>query len=67
MWHEWSFGGVLVSPYLVAAGFALLATLAARTLLRHTPLGRWIWHEALFDLALFIVLMGVVVALMSQS
>jgi hypothetical protein len=29
-----------------------------------TPLGRWIWHEALFDAALFVCVLYLVVRLL---
>ncbi len=64
MWHEWSLGGVLVSPFLPAAVLALALTFGLRALLRAAGLGRWIWHEALFDCALFVCVLGVVVAVL---
>lgn len=66
-WHEWSLGGVLVSPFLIATLLALGLTFGLRMLLLRTPLARWIWHEALFDLALFVALLGAVVSLMAQA
>ncbi|MNO10178.1 efflux system membrane protein [compost metagenome] len=57
-------GGVLLSPFLIYVVLALAVTAAVRLLLRLTPLGRWIWHEALFDCALFVcVLTGVTLGL----
>ena len=50
--REWSMGGVLLSPFLIYVLLALLVTGALRLLLRLTPVGRWIWHEALFYCAL---------------
>jgi hypothetical protein len=50
--REWSVGGVLLSPFLIDVLLALLVTGALRMVLRLTPVGRWIWHEALFDCAL---------------
>jgi hypothetical protein len=44
--REWSFGGVLLSPFLVYAVLALLATGAVRAVLHRSGLSRWIWHEA---------------------
>lgn len=66
-WHEWSLGGVLVSPFLIATLLALGLTLGLRLMLQRTPLARWVWHEALFDLALFVALLGAVVTLMAQA
>ncbi|GBL55353.1 efflux system membrane protein [Pseudomonas citronellolis] len=39
---------------------ALALTIALRKLLQATPAGRWIWHEALFDCALFTLLLAAV-------
>ncbi|MDD2057849.1 DUF1656 domain-containing protein [Pseudomonas sp. GD03860] len=58
--REWSLGGVLLSPFLIYVVLALLVTGVVRLLLRLTPLGRWIWHEALFDCALFICVLTLV-------
>lgn len=58
--HEWALGGVLLSPFLLYALLALLLTGALRLLLRLTPIGRWIWHEALFDCALFVCILTLV-------
>ncbi|HWD31828.1 DUF1656 domain-containing protein [Pseudomonas caricapapayae] len=58
--REWALGGVLLSPFLIYVVLALVLTGAVRLLLRLTPLGRWIWHEALFDCALFICVLTLV-------
>ncbi|MFK0089284.1 DUF1656 domain-containing protein [Pseudomonas sp. NPDC090755] len=58
--REWGLGGVLLSPFLIYVLLALALTGAVRLLLRLTPLGRWIWHEALFDCALFICVLTLV-------
>ncbi|WP_191830837.1 DUF1656 domain-containing protein [Pseudomonas fluorescens] len=58
--REWALGGVLLSPFLIYVVLALVLTAAVRLLLRLTPLGRWIWHEALFDCALFICVLTLV-------
>ncbi|KIU49405.1 MULTISPECIES: DUF1656 domain-containing protein [Pseudomonas] len=58
--REWAMGGVLLSPFLIYAVLALLLTFAVRLLLRLTPLGRWVWHEALFDTALFVCILALV-------
>jgi len=39
---------------------ALLATGALRLLLGLLPAGRWIWHEALFDCALYVCVLTVI-------
>ncbi|MHA6193493.1 DUF1656 domain-containing protein [Pseudomonas wadenswilerensis] len=58
--REWALGGVLLSPFLLYVLLALLLTGLLRLLLRLTPLGRWIWHEALFDCALFVCVLTLV-------
>ncbi|MFQ6575997.1 DUF1656 domain-containing protein [Pseudomonas sp. UM16] len=58
--REWALGGVLLSPFLIYVLLALVLTGAVRLLLRLTPLGRWIWHEALFDCALFMCVLTLV-------
>lgn len=47
--HEWSLGGVLLSPMAAYAVLALLLTGMLRLGLQRIGLSRWIWHEALFD------------------
>ncbi|MNP78745.1 efflux system membrane protein [compost metagenome] len=51
---------MLLSPFLIYVLLALVLTGAVRLLLRLTPVGRWIWHEALFDCALFICVLTLV-------
>ncbi|EPL15109.1 DUF1656 domain-containing protein [Pseudomonas sp. TH05] len=58
--REWSLGGILLSPFLIYVVLALLLTGALRMLLRITPLGRWIWHEALFDCALYVCVLTLI-------
>lgn len=58
--HEWALGGILLSPFLIDVLLALLVTGAVRVLIRVTPLGRWIWHEALFDCALFVCVLTLI-------
>ena len=52
--REWALGGVLLSPFLIYVLLALVLTGLLRFVVQATPLGRWIWHEALFDAALFV-------------
>ncbi len=56
--REWALGGVLLSPFLIYVLLALLCT----GLLRFGLLARWIWHEALFDTALFVCVLAALVA-----
>lgn len=58
--REWALGGVLLSPFLIYVLLSLVVTGAVHLLLHLTPLGRWIWHKALFDCALFICVLTLV-------
>ncbi|MNZ93315.1 efflux system membrane protein [compost metagenome] len=61
--REWALAGVLFSPFVIYVLLAMLLTGLLRQLIRRTPLAGWIWHEALFDSALFVcVLAGVTAA-----
>lgn len=57
---ELPLGGVYISPMFLYALLALALTIVLRKLLQATPAGRWIWHEALFDCALFTLLLAAV-------
>lgn len=61
--REWSLGGVLLSPLLIYALAALLVTGVLRLALQRLGLARWIWHEALFDTALYACVLSVLVAI----
>jgi len=54
--------GVLVSPMLVWCGLALVATGLVRWAMDRHGLYRFVWHKPLFDLALFVIVLGGVVA-----
>ncbi|KAF1071521.1 MAG: Protein AaeX [Pseudomonas citronellolis] len=58
MLTEWPLGGVYLSPLFIYALAALGLTFVLRRLLQLTPFGRLIWHEALFDCALFVLLLA---------
>ena len=62
--REWELGGVLLSPFLIYVLMALALTGVLRLVVHATPLGRWIWHEALFDTALFVFVLFLVVRLL---
>ncbi|BAN49901.1 DUF1656 domain-containing protein [Metapseudomonas resinovorans] len=61
--REWALGGVLLSPFLLYAVLALLVTGVLRVVLAKLGLARWIWHEALFDCALYVCVLAALVAL----
>lgn len=62
--HEWAWGGVYFSPMFIYTLLALLVTFAVRLSIQATPLKRWIWHEALFDTALFVLMLSGITAWM---
>ena len=62
--HEFGWGGVFLSPLFIYAVLALGLTVVLRLLLQATPFGRWIWHEALFEGALYACLCAGLILLM---
>ena len=63
---EIDLAGVYVPYLLVAAALAFLVSVPLRRVLAWTGFYRLVWHRALFDLALFVVLLGAVTALTSK-
>ena len=59
---ELDVNGVFLSPVLVSAVLAYLASLAVRRLLGLVGAYRVVWHPALFDTALFVIIWAVVAA-----
>jgi len=59
---EFDLNGVFLSPVLVSAVIALLASVLVRRMLAIAGLYRIVWHPALFDAALFVVLWAAVAA-----
>jgi len=57
---EINIGGVYVPAALVWAGAAFVLSLLAERVLAHAGCYRLIWHRALFDLALFVILWGAI-------
>lgn len=64
--REWALGGVLLSPMLLYALLALLLTGVLRLALQRLGAARWIWHEALFDCALYVCVLAALVAVLSR-
>lgn len=60
---EFDLHGIFVPALLVWSVLALLANALLRRLLQHLGLYRLIWHRPLFDLALFVILLGLITAL----
>ncbi len=64
--REWSLGGVLLSPFLIYVLLALLLTGLLRFGLQWVGLARWIWHEALFDCALYVCVLAALTAVLGH-
>jgi hypothetical protein len=60
---EIDLAGVYLSPMLGYLVVALLLTGVLRFLLARVGAYRWIWHPALFDLSLLLIIMTTLVAL----
>lgn len=54
---ETSFHGVYLPGLLLLAGCALACAWAVRRLLARAGVYRWVWHPALFDLAVYVLLL----------
>jgi protein AaeX len=59
---EFDIYGVYFPAFAVFAAVALLLQLVINRFLRAIGFYRWVWHRALFDLAIYIILLGVVTA-----
>ena len=55
--------GVFVPDLLLWIVLAFLVSVPVRRLLALTGFYRLVWHRALFDVALFVILLGAVVAI----
>jgi hypothetical protein len=62
MTGELNFGGIFISPLLPCLIVAFFARLAASRLLASLGVYRFVWNKPLFDLSLFLVLLGVAFA-----
>ncbi len=58
--------GVLVAPLLAWMLVAYLVSVAIWRLLAWTGFYRLVWHHSLFNAALYVVLVGAIVALTNQ-
>jgi hypothetical protein len=56
--HDVEFVGFYVSPLLLWAGVALIPFALLRWLLDRYGLYRFVWHRSLFNLALYVLLVG---------
>ncbi len=60
---EFDLHGIFIPALLAWVAVALAANSLARRLLQRLGLYRLVWHRPLFDLALYVVLLGGVVAI----
>ena len=63
MLSEVAFGGVLFAPIVLYALAAVPITLLLRTVLWRTGLVRLVWHLALFEVALYLGVLSLLVLL----
>ncbi len=54
--------GVYFPAFIVFAGVAFLLQLAVNRLFNAFGVYRFVWHRPLFDLAIYVILLGVVTA-----
>jgi protein AaeX len=59
---EYSISGIFFSPVLLYAVIAMLVSAGVRRVLTIVGFYRLVWHRALFDFALFIILWGAAAA-----
>lgn len=59
---EFDIYGVYFPAFLVFAGVAFLLHLGVKRLLDAIGVYRFVWHRPLFDLALYVIMLGVVTA-----
>ena len=64
MWRETNIGGVYMSPFLVYIAAAALIWLPVRGLIRATRLDRWVVNPPLVQAALYVVILGALVAVL---
>ena len=60
---EFDIYGVYFPAFAIFAAIALLLQIfVINRILRAIGFYRWVWHRALFDLAIYVILLGVVTA-----
>jgi protein AaeX len=59
---EFDIYGVYVPVFIAFAGIAFLLQLAIKRLFDTLGVYRFVWHRPLFDLAIYVILLGVVTA-----
>lgn len=59
---EFDIYGVYFPAFIIFAGIAFLLQLIVRRLFDRLGVYRFVWHRPLFDLALYVILLGAVTA-----
>ena len=62
MTGEFDIYGVYFPAFAIFAAIAFLLQLAIKRFLNAWGFYRWVWHRALFDLAVYVILLGIVTA-----
>jgi hypothetical protein len=60
---EFDVYGVYFPAFIIFAGIAFLLQLGVKRLFDAAGIYRFVWHRPLFDLAIYVILLGVVTAL----
>jgi hypothetical protein len=63
MFRESHLGGVLFSPLVIYFVLGAVIFMAMRYLLGRIGLLQWVWHTALFELALFVCITSAIILL----
>lgn len=59
---EFDIYGVYFPAFAIFAAVAFLLQVVIKRLFNACGVYRWVWHRALFDLAIYVILLGVVTA-----
>jgi protein AaeX len=62
MTGEFDIYGVYFPVFIVFAGIAFLLQIVVKRLFDSLSVYRFVWHRPLFDLAIYVILLGVVTA-----
>ncbi|VVE24197.1 hypothetical protein PHO31112_03292 [Pandoraea horticolens] len=61
MLREFSLGGIYLPPLFVYAGITLPIYLGVRSVLARSGVLRWVWHPGLFEFAISLCLVSVLI------
>lgn len=60
MIRELDLGGLYFAPWMGSVAIALGLWFGLRAIMTRRGVYRWVWHPALFDMAIFVVLVALV-------